>query len=249
MKTKKKKSKIIRRKAGTKSNMYFNEDTADAIASFQQSTDEKEKENLYVTRIFPAFDKLAENLIFIHGFKGLHDTYEDLKGDCVTFLYEAINKFDRTRGTKPFSYFNVVAKRWLIIRSKQRMTKMKRNLSMHDEGLSMTDKEKIESHQIVCAPDEQLEAVEFVLNVHKLLGKIRERVTTQSEMQCIDAVLHLFNVVDDGSAGEDLLLNKRAVFMYMRDLSGLNAKQLTMTIASIKKHYKDLRSSDECGIY
>src|SRR5574343_474543 len=112
LQTKKKKSKIVRRKAGSKSNMYFNENTAKAIDAYRLTNDQELRARLYMTEIYPAFSKLVENLIFIHGFKGLHDSYDDLKNDCVTFLYEAICKFDPSRGFKPFSYFNVVAKHW-----------------------------------------------------------------------------------------------------------------------------------------
>lgn len=130
LKTKKKVSKIIKRKSDstTKSNMYFNEKTTEAIENYQKLSSKEEKEKLYLAEIYPAFDKLVENLIFIHGFRGLHDSYDDLKNDCVTFLYEAIHKFDPTRGTKPFSYFNVVAKRWLIIRSKVRVSNVKKKI-------------------------------------------------------------------------------------------------------------------------
>lgn len=250
-KTKKRKTKIVRRKSGTKSNMYFNENTTRAIEQYQASTDSLEKEKLYITEIYPAFDKLVENLIFIHGFRGLHDSYDDLKNDCVAFLYEAIHKFDASRGTKPFSYFNVVAKHWLIIRSKQRVNKLKKNLSIDDESLNRAEREAIENHIILPSQDEQLEVVEFVIRIHKLLGKIRERVTSENEIRCIDAVIKIFESVSDtdGRPGEDLLLNKRAVFMYMREISGLNPKQLTTVVASIKRHYRDLRNSDEFGIY
>lgn len=251
LKTKKKRSKIIRRKQGTKSNMYFNDDTTRAILAYQATDDLVQREKIYMSEIYPAFSKLVENLIFIHGFKGLHDSYDDLKNDCVTFLYEAIHKFDASRGSKPFSYFNVVAKHWLIIRSKQRVNKIKRNLSIDDEGLSRSDRETIENHYVLPAQDEQMEAVEFVARIHKMLEKIRDRVSSENEVKCINAVLQIFNAVNDlnDRPGEDLLLNKRAVFMYMREISGLSPKQLTTTIASIKRHYKDLKANDEFGIY
>lgn len=249
--TKKRRTKIVRRRAGAKPNMYFNEDTARAIEAYQASTDAVQKEKLYVAEIFPAFDKLVENLIFIHGFRGLHDSYDDLKNDCVTFLYEAINKFDPKRGTKPFSYFNVVAKHWLIIRSKQRVNKMKKSLSIDDEGLNRADRDAIEGHYILPAQDDQLEGVEFVVNVHRLLDEIRGRVTNENELKCIDAVIQLFKAVDDRGErpGEDLLLNKRAVFMFLRELSALSPKQLTSAVSSVKRHYRELRDDEEHGIY
>ena len=40
-------------------------------------------------------------------------------------------------------------------------------------------------------------------------------------------------------------LNKRAVFVYLRELSGLNAKQLSVAMSNIRKHYKDLVKNNE----
>ena len=249
MKVKKKTTKIIRRKSGSKSNMYFNENTTKAILQFQDAATEKEREQLYLSEILPAFDKLVENLIFIHGFRGLHDSYEDLKSDCITFLYETIGKYDRDRGTKPFSYFNVVAKNWLIIRSKQRVSKLKRSISIDDEALSRNDREAIEGHYVVPSQDDQMEAIEFVFRVHALLDKIRDRVTSENETRCIDSIIHIFKSVNEAETQGEILLNKRAVFFLMREISGLNPKQLTTVVASLKKHYRDLRNSDEFGIY
>lgn len=240
----KRRRKISRRRKGKKPNMYFHDGTTAAIEAYQKSDDQREMAKLYITEIFPAFDKLVENLIFIHGFRGLHDTYEDLKNDCVTFLYEAIHKFDFSRGSKPFSYFNVVAKNWLIIRSKQRVTKLKRNVSIDDQGLSMNDRIKIENYYVVPPPDEQMEAIEFIGRIHNMLDQINGRLTNENELACMDAVIKIFKNVDKID-----LLNKRAVFMYIREISGLSPKQLTTTIASIKKHYRELKRDEEHGIY
>ena len=260
----KRRTKVIKRGKGGKQNMYFHEGTTAAILAYQKSEDRAEKEKLYVAEIFPAFDKLVENLIFIHGFRGLHDSYDDLKNDCVTFLYEAIRKFDSTRGSKPFSYFNVVAKHWLIIRSKQRIGKLKKMVSIDDllnaggdraggggGGRAMRrDHTLVESFNIVASPDEQLEALEFAGRIRRVLELIRNRVSNENELKCIDAIIRVFDIVGDveGKPGEDLLLNKRAVFLYVRELSGLSSKQITSTLAQIKKHYRDLRMGEN-GIY
>jgi DNA-directed RNA polymerase specialized sigma subunit len=231
--------------------MYFNEKTTEAIENYQKLSSKEEKEKLYLAEIYPAFDKLVENLIFIHGFRGLHDSYDDLKNDCVTFLYEAIHKFDPTRGTKPFSYFNVVAKRWLIIRSKVRVSNVKKNVSIDDESIRRSDFDAIEKHYTMPSQDEQVETIEFIIRVHSLLDKIKHLAISENEIKCIDAIIQIFKAVNDfdGRAGEDLLLNKRAVFFMMREISGLNPKQLTTTIASLKKHYKDYRSDELIGIF
>ena len=98
---------------------YFHEGTQAAIEQFQAEESLEKKAKIYETEILPAFEKLSENLIFIHRFTSLHSSYEDLKNDCITFLYEALYKFDGSRGTKAFSYFNVCAKNYLTIHSKR----------------------------------------------------------------------------------------------------------------------------------
>ena len=102
----------------------------------------------------PAFEKLAENLINIHKFTSLHDTYDDLKSDCVNFLFETIHKFDGSRGTNAFSYFNVVAKNWLIIKTKQKAQKTKRSVSLDDpDALTSNEQKMIEEQSIILGTD------------------------------------------------------------------------------------------------
>ncbi len=115
------KKKTIKRRKGKRKKLYFGPDTDEAILNFKNETCDEKKQKIYVSKIQPSFAKLSENLIFIHGFAKHHYNYETLKADCVAFLYETLQKFDSSRGTKAFSYFNVVAKNWLIIQSKKRV--------------------------------------------------------------------------------------------------------------------------------
>lgn len=141
-----------RRKAATEGKslkLYFHSGTQAAIEQYQKSDNKKERDALYVNDIMPAFSKLVENLINIHKFAGLHDTYDELKNDCCNFLFETIRKFDASRGTNAFSYFNVVAKNWLIIKTKQRNQKSKKSLSLDDPDMSLNDQKLVEQQNIV----------------------------------------------------------------------------------------------------
>ena len=40
-------------------------------------------------------------------------------------------------------------------------------------------------------------------------------------------------------------LNKRAVFVYLRDISGLTPKQLSVSMSNIRKHYKDIKKTNK----
>jgi hypothetical protein len=216
---------------------YFTNETQEAIVEFQKSSDRKVREKLYVEKILPAFEKLVENLINIHKFSGLHDTYEDLKNDCVNFLFETIHKFNPDMGTNAFSYFNVVAKNWLIIKTKQKAQRGKRDVSIDDpKGLSNSEVQTIEEKRMIPSQDFFLENAENVAAILKVMYEIRSRVKVENELLCINSVITIFENINDID-----ILNKSAILLYIRELSGLSPKQLTTSMQAIKKHYNKLK--------
>jgi len=224
-------------KAAKQARMYFNQNTQAAIVAYQKADSKRERDQLYVKGIMPAFEKLVENLINIHKFTSLHDTYDDLKNDCVNFLFETIGKFDGNRGTNAFSYFNVVAKNWLIIRTKQKNQRIRRSVSMDDpEALSVNEQRIIEEHSTIPGQDVVLENEYSAKAVLTMLYEIRSKVKTENELACINSIITIFENIDDID-----LLNKSAILLYMRELSSLSPKQLTTTMQSIKKHYRRMK--------
>lgn len=216
--------------------LYFNEDTHKAIVEFQTEQSKKDRDKLYVEKIMPAFEKLVENLINIYKFTSMHDSYEDLKVDCVNFLFETIHKFDETRGTNAFSYFNVVAKNWLIIKTKQKSQKMKKLVSLDDpESLSSYDTCLIEEHNYLPFKDASMEFANRK-EIVKMLYDIRIKAKSENELSCINSIITVFENLDDID-----LLNKSAILLYMRELSGLTPKQMTTTMQAIKGYYKKLK--------
>ena len=215
--------------------LYFNSSTQTAIVEFQKETNKRSRDNLYVKTILPAFEKLVENLINIYKFAGMHDSYEDLKNDCISFLFETIPKFDESRGTRAFAYFNIVAKHWLLIKTKQKTQKTKRNVSL-DDPTGLTDYEHllIEEHSLIPSQDVIIDESRSLDNTLRILYDIRSKVKTENELICINSIITIFENIENID-----LLSKGAVLLYIRELSGLSPKQLTTTMHSIKKHYKN----------
>ena len=241
-----KKKKIIRRrKSKGPGTQYFGPPEDAAIQEFQKSTDRREREKLYVHIILPAFDKLVENLIFIHEFYRYHDSYETLKNDCVEFLYETIYKWDASRGKKAFSYFNVVAKNWLIIQAKKRIKHLRRTVSITDQrSMASYEIEMIQNFKVIPSPDSMTSQAERMETIFKCLEEIKKNVTNHNEILCIEAIIQIFSCMDDLD-----FFNKRAVFLYLREISGLTPKQLTAAISSIKKSYREIRGTDGFEIF
>jgi len=239
-----KKKTIRRRRKRGKRRLYFDKNTHNAIVKYQNTEEIDEKNEIYVKEILPSFNKLAENLIFIHGFAKPHTPYENLKSDCVSFLYESLGKFDPTRGTKAFSYFNVVAKNWLIIQSKKTAKNTSRLVSLDDTEAMGADFDFFENFFIEATQDARILREESKEDLFKLMGIIKERLNSDNEIACINAIITLFQKIDDLD-----FLNKRAVFVYMRDLSSLNPKQLSVAMSTIRKHYRDLIKDGKFDIF
>lgn len=238
------KKRVVKRKKG-KSNLYFHQGTHDAIVEFQQAETKDDQQELYEKDIQPAFDKLVENLINIHGFKSVHNSSTDLKSDCVSFLYQTLPKFKNDKGKKAFSYFNIVAKHFLIIQHKKRATQVERNVAFDDpDAMGFAEQEALREYCTVPSPDDQMIDKELNKEISQLLEEIKKRLKNDSEHKTIDSIIYIFKHIEQLD-----LLNKRAVFFYIREMTGLSAKQLTTNMAVIKKHYRDLRGDKDYGIF
>lgn len=230
--------KITRKKPGSgPSNVYFTEETQKAIIAFKLTDSQKEREELYLNEIYPAFKALVESLINVYKFQVRHETKEELRTECLSFLYGVITKFNAEHGSKAFSYFNIVAKNWLTIRSKQN-AKFTQNFSSLDDQSSFSahDLEMIENYRVVAAPDEHITEEEQIENIKKVLAEVKEKAKTPNEIACMDAVNYLFESIDSLD-----LINKRATMIYIRNITNLSPKQLSIVLSSLKRYYKTVK--------
>ena len=233
----------IRRKPGTKRNMYFTKDTQASIEKYKQLPEEKseEKIQIYQKEILPAFEKLSENLIFVYGFKSPYASSDELKNDCIAFLFETIHKWDPARGTKAFSYFNVVAKNWLIINTRKHLKRRNRHVSIDDpKSMSNAQKEQFESYDYVPPPDEEMIKRQMKQEILNLLEDMKVKLTNENELRCLYAVETLFTSIEELE-----LLNKRAILVYIREISGLDKKHMSKAMSVIRRHYRAMVSNPD----
>ena len=240
MKLKKKTLLTAKKPRKRKKKPYFGKDAHNAIVEYQESGCRTEKNKIYETKIKPSFEKLAENLIFIHGFSSSKENFHIIKSDCVSFLYEILEKFDPSKGSKAFSYFNICAKHYLIIQSKKKNKQKIRNVSIDDENLNSIEKERIEKYSVIPSQEDVIIRREDKKILHEILGIVDEKCSNKNEKLCSKAIITIFERIDDLD-----FLNKRAIFVYLRELSGLNAKQLSIAMSNIRKYYRSITKNNE----
>lgn len=229
--------KLIKRKpkgGAAPDEFYFNAGTQQAIVDYKAETNSTKRNDIYVKDILPAFSKLVENLINVYGFQIQYESKADLQNECIEFLYGVITKFDASKGTKAFSYFNVVAKHWLIIKSKQSVRNIHVFTSIDDtEALSAHDLETIENHSVSPSPEDTLVSECDQERIKAILESIEQKATTDNEHECLKGINLLFSNINELD-----FLNKRAVMLYLREITSLSPKQLSVVLSLMKKHYK-----------
>ena len=119
---------VVKKKRGRKPSkkQYFTADVDAAIKEYLTSSNQKERDEIYRTRIAYAFYKLSENLI--HTFKFYYtevESLEDLKHEVCCFFLEKLDYFKPEKGSKAFSYFSIVGKNYLILYNNNNYKKKK----------------------------------------------------------------------------------------------------------------------------
>lgn len=213
-----------------KQNVYFTQDTEDAIVEYNNCPDDIARNIIYTNRIHPAFYKLAEIMIHRFKFYNFDVPHEDVKHEVVAFLHEKIGKYDNSTGFKAFSYFSIVAKNYLIAENNKNYYQYKKKYSVDtiDAERNIVN-EQLRTEFI----DEQKDFIDlFVDVVEKYLPLI---FTKNRDIQVADSVLYLFKTRENIEN-----YNKKALYILIRERTGIKTQYITNVINRIRDIYVKL---------
>ena len=210
---------------------YFTSDVDLAISEYLKSTNQAERDAIYAGRIHYAFYKLAENLI--HTFKFYYtevESLEDLKHEVVCFFLEKLDYFKPEKGTKAFSYFSIVGKNYLILYNNNNYKKKKITTDVmaadEDDGVIRQlgrDGRKKELKDFIDF---------FTAYIDKHMFTLFKK---EKDRKVCDAVNQLF------VRRENLeIFNKKALYIYIREMTNVDTPVITKVTKSLKKLYKRL---------
>jgi len=77
-----------------------------------------------------------------------------------------------------------------------------------------------------------------------MFNELSDRIEQDHEKMCLEAIEKLFQNIDDID-----FFNKRAVFVYIREMTNLSTKQISTAMSSIKKHYRETMKECEFDIF
>jgi hypothetical protein len=234
--------KVIKRKPGSgPSANYFTKETEEAAIKFKYENSIEKKHEIFMNEIYDPFKKLVENLINVYSYKTNFETKEELRDRCIAQLYQIIGKFDETKGSKAFSYYNVVAKHFLIVEAKQSNKSSHALISLEEkEAFSNHEIETIENFKIDPSSEDTMIQLEKVDEIKEILSEMYKKTISENEktvISSIEKIINEINIYDD--------LTKKAALSLLRDITLMNNKQLSTTLSNLKKLYRQTKREVE----
>jgi hypothetical protein len=210
-----------------KQNIYFTQETEDAIIQYNKSSDPLERNIIYTKKIHPAFYKLAEIMIHRFKFYNFDVPHEDVKHEVVTFLHEKLGKYDGDSGFKAFSYFSIVANNYLIAEKNKNyyLYNKRHNLEAIDSERNIVN-EQLRNEFI----DEQRDFVDIFVDI--IEGFLPLIFNKTRDIQVADSILYLFKTRDNIEN-----YNKKALYILIRERTGIKTQYITNVITRFKLIY------------
>ena len=83
-------------------NHYFTQEHENAIIQYSNTTCIRERTELYVRWIQPAFNEMVDKIVFTYKFTNLPNC-DVLRDECKIWLMTIVDKYDPAKGSKAFS--------------------------------------------------------------------------------------------------------------------------------------------------
>ena len=220
-------------------NYYFTMVHEQAIIDFNNTEDPKLRNQLYKEVIGPVLDEMVDKIVYTFKFTTLPNI-DVLREDCKNWLITVLNKFDPTKGSKAFTYFSVISKNWFIAEVKKTSKRSKRELHIDDYYFSAESNNEgpsgarqLVSHNPYITDRNKSE---FFSNLKQEVTDWKKLPLRPNEQKTIQAIEILF----DESENIDIF-NKKAIYLYIREITGLNTKQVVSSLNKIRKRYAEFK--------
>jgi len=224
-------------KAKRKKNHYFTKVHEQAIIDYVASNDQKVRTQLYIDYIGPAFHEMVDKIIYTYRFTSLPNI-DMLKDECKIWLTTILNKYDPNRGSKAFSYFSVITKNWFIHKVKKTSIENKREVHYDDISKNV----EMEQLSTTNRYDKEREQSEFWNFFWSEVSSWETYNMKPNERRVYDAVKIIFESADDIE-----IFNKKAVYLYLREITGLNTKQIVNNLNKMRDRYRTFKKKWDEG--
>jgi len=210
---------------------YFTEVHQEAIVRYATTEDLKERDQLYENLIGPAFNEIVDKIVYTYKFTNLANI-DDLKSECKIWLTTILDKFDPDKGSKAFSYFSVITKNWFIHKVKHNSIRLKREVYF-DEVANLDEMKNLVTHNEY---DNLREKKEFWIALEGEMNTWQDEAIKPNEKRVMEAIKIILSEPEDIE-----IFNKKAIYLYLREITGLNTKQIVNSLNKIRVKYRGFK--------
>jgi len=208
----------------TSNKVYFTRLTEEAIVAYNREENKEVRDKIYTDYIYTVFDKLAENVIHSFGCRSYLDIpYEDFKHEVVLYLTDKLQMYDRKKG-KAYSYFTVVGRNYCIVRNQSNYNNLKNRTDIESYDDSVT------ALNLYSNEESSTDLKNYLDEFLEYLGdNTHSFFTKANDLKVVDAFLELLS---DREYIENY--NKKAIYILLKEMTGLTAQQITKVLSQIK---------------
>ena len=235
--TKKRTVRRRRRGSGSKKNHYFTQEHEDAIVAYAKTRCNKLRTELYVNWIGPAFNEMVDKIVFTYKFTNLPNI-DYLRDECKVWLMTILDKYDPNKGSKAFSYFSVITKNWFIHKVKKQQKRNAREVDFDNVAKNHEEEFLSTTESYVSNREED----EFWANFYQELKSWDSSQMKDNDLKVYQAIIILFESKEDIE-----IFNKKAIYLYLREITGLNTKQIVNSLKKFRKKYYSFRDEWDAG--
>tara|TARA_Y100001938_G_C7955142_1_gene361343 strand:+ start:121 stop:813 length:693 start_codon:yes stop_codon:yes gene_type:complete len=214
--------------------VYFTKEHEEAIIKYNNEPDPKVREELYRTMIQGPLSEMVDKIVYTYRFTTLPNI-DELKDECKVWLTTVLCKYDESKGSKAFSYFSVITKNWFIHRVKQTSKKRRQEIPIEDYMVSgkEVDDKLITDNGYHSAREDK----EFWQHLWTEIDSWDTGNLKPNEKKVLEAVRILL-------ANPDAIeiFNKKAIYLYIREITGLNTKQIVNNLNKMRARYRNFKS-------
>ena len=185
---------------------------------------------------------MVDKIVYTYKFTTLPNI-DTLREDCKNWLITVLNKFDPSKGSKAFTYFSVVSKNWFIAEVKKTSKKSKREIHIEDyyfssdsnsaSSISNTMEQQLITHNTYVDDRNKKEFFHYLMQQVEDWKKLPLRTNEKKTIQAIEILFRESENIE--------IFNKKAIYLYIREITGLNTKQVVSSLNKIRKKYAEFK--------
>ena len=142
------------------------------------------------------------------------------------------DKYNPEKNSKAFSYFSVITKNWFIQKVKKNTKRLQREVRCDDVYHQVENEQFVTKNRY----EDDRAHREFWTALCGEIDGWKQMPLKETEQRTILAIEDLIANIENIE-----IFNKKAIYLYLREISGLNTKQLVASLSNIKKRYREFK--------